>query len=70
MDINPSVELVHLSPDPRHLVREVDLVAEELARGGRGAKGVHGGGDDGGGGLLVVEDAEGAAGEDGDEDGD
>lgn len=70
MDIDASVKLVHLAPDPGHLVREVDLVAEEFAGRGGGAEGVHGGGDDGGGGLLVVEDAEGAAGEDDDEDGD
>ena len=31
-DINPAMQLVHLSPDPRHLMREVDLVAQVLSR--------------------------------------
>lgn len=52
------MKLVHLAPDPRHLVREVYLIPEVLARFRRSAEGVERRGYDGGGRLLVVEDGE------------
>lgn len=63
------MQLVHLPPNPRHLVPEVNLVAQfppaRLARAQR----VQGRGDDGGVGFLVVEDAECGDGHDEEEDG-
>lgn len=52
------MQLVHLPPDPRHLVRKVDLVAEILPRLGRRAQREHGRGYHGAAGFLVVEDRE------------
>lgn len=70
LDVNPALKLVHLSPDPRHLMSEVDLIAQVLPRFGGCAQGVHRGRDDGAGGFLIVEDGESGRDEDREEDGD
>ena len=67
-NINIPVQLVHLPPDPWHLARKVDLVAEERARGRVGAEGVEHGGDRRRGLFLVVEDGEGGEHDHDDED--
>lgn len=69
MDVDAAGDLVELAADPGDLVLEVDLVAEDLARLGGCAQGVERAGDDGRRRLLVVEDADGAGGDDGEEDG-
>lgn len=55
--------------DPRDLVLEVDVVAEDGAGARGGAQGVERAGYHGAGHLLVVEDCDGGGGYDGEEDG-
>ena len=68
-DVDAPLQLVHLTVDPRDLVPEVDVVAQQLARLLVGPQGVQRRRDDGRGHLLVVEDGDGAGGDDGGEDG-
>lgn len=63
------MQLVHLPPDPRDLVPEVNLVAQFPAAGLARAQRVQRRLDDGRGRLLVVEDAQGRDGDDEQEDG-
>lgn len=63
------MQLVHLPPDPRDLVPEVNLVAQFPAAGLARAQRVQRRLDDGRRRLLVVEDAQGRDGDDEQEDG-
>ena len=69
LHVNLAVQLIHRAPDPGHLVRKVDLVAEDVARGLVRAQGVQRRRHHGRVEFLVVEDAEGGGDEDGDEEG-
>lgn len=60
VNVDNTVQLVHLAANPGNLVLEVDFVSEDLARPRRRAQRIHGAGDDGRRGLLVVEDGHGA----------
>lgn len=68
MDIDLSVQHIHLTPDPRHLALEIYLFPQIFACFGRSTEGIHGGGNHAAGGLLVVENAEGGGDEDYEED--
>lgn len=48
LDVDPPVQLVHLPPYPRHLVLEVDLVAQDFSGLGMDAERVQGTADDAG----------------------
>lgn len=64
------MQRVELAGDPGHAAGKVDFVAEVGARLVRCAQRIHGRGHGGRARLLVVEDAERAAAEDDEEDGD
>lgn len=69
-DVDPPLHEVDLPAHPRQrLVREVDLIPQDLADAAVGAQSVQGRGDDGRVETLVVEEAEGGGGDDGEEEG-
>lgn len=55
------MQLIHLPPNPRNLTRKINLIAQNLSRGGIRPQRVQGAIDDAGACLLVVEDCEAGA---------
>lgn len=67
-DIDPSMQLVHLSTDPGNLLRKVDLVTEDFAGLRGGAERIQRAAHNAGRLLLVIEDTQQASSTGNDED--